>query len=124
MQLDEFISQTLTQIARGVESAATCLHDSGAVVSPACIRSAGDVRQKHYGYYSKGMDAEGYERIVELIEFDVAVTASQETGTKSGIGVVTGILSLGSQGKTDTIKEHVSRIKFNIPMVLPSTSNK
>ena len=66
MNLDTFISETLTSIARGVEAAAKELADSDAVVSPAAIRSAGDHRQKHYGYYSKQMDPEGFERLCRV----------------------------------------------------------
>ncbi|MEK7996682.1 MAG: hypothetical protein AAB403_23000 [Planctomycetota bacterium] len=122
MQLNEFISETLTQIARGIEQATKNLSDSNAVVSPSAIRSTGEAKQKHYGYWSPSMDPEGFERIVETIDFDVAVTATQETGTKGGIGVVAGVFALGSQGKTDTLRENVSRIQFRIPMVLPSAT--
>ena len=53
------------------------------------------------------------------MEFDVAVTTSEGTETKGGIGVVVGAIVLGSHGKTDRSNISVNRIKFTVPIDYP-----
>ncbi len=58
----------------------------------------------------------------QMINFDVALTVTEGTGTKGGIGVVTGIFTLGSAGQSEAESSTVSRVKFAIPVVLPESS--
>jgi hypothetical protein len=55
-----------------------------------------------------------------MVNFDVAVTASEGTKTQGGIGVITGILSLGPTGATDKGDTSASRIAFQVPLMLPA----
>jgi len=57
------------------------------------------------------------------IEFDVAVTVTEGAERKGGIGVAAGIFAIGGQGKTETQSGTVSRIKFSVPVMLPSGKN-
>ena len=57
-----------------------------------------------------------------VVSFDVALTATKETGTKGGIGVVAGIVSLGSAGQSSNENTSVSRVKFDVPVSLPNDS--
>ena len=80
-------------------------------------------RQKEwrYGeglYFDKATGA-----ILSTIEFDIAVTANEGTKTKSGIGVAIASVVLGSQAESTKGNNHTSRIKFSLPVVLPSSSN-
>ena len=54
------------------------------------------------------------------IEFDVAVTTTEGTETKGGIGVFVVAVGLGSQGKSDATNSSSSRIKFSVPIFLPN----
>jgi hypothetical protein len=54
------------------------------------------------------------------LEFDVAVTAQEGTATKGGIGVFAGAIGLGSQGQSTAANQTVSRIKFAVPVLLPT----
>jgi hypothetical protein len=62
-------------------------------------------------------------RVVQEIEFDVAVHATEGTETKGGIGIMVGAIGLGSQGKSQAGNASESRIRFTIPMVLPVASD-
>lgn len=121
MNLENFIAETITQIARGVERAAGNLESSSALVSPRNIKPADDKNSKIYGYLER-YEKSSYQRVVEEIEFDVAVTASEGTEAKAGMGIMVGSIGIGTQGKSDTENTSVSRIKFRIPVVLPYTA--
>lgn len=100
MNLETFISATITQIARGIEKAADNLTDSTALVSPRNVRPIGNKEFKGYGYLEDN-PTPSYMRVVEEIEFDIAVTAMEGTGTRGGIGIMVGTIGLGSQGRSD-----------------------
>ena len=59
---------------------------------------------------------------VQDVQFDVAVTASQAEGkeAKAGIEVVGISLGLGVKGNTQSEAMSVSRLRFSVPVVLPS----
>ncbi|HWN95440.1 MAG TPA: hypothetical protein VNT99_10440, partial [Methylomirabilota bacterium] len=94
------------------------LKDSKAIVNPRNV----DV------IHLKGTEAQIYgyvgetERldVVQKIDFDVAVTAEKGSETKGGIGIHVGTIALGTQGRSENTNSTVSRIRFSIPMVLPS----
>ena len=114
MKLQEFISATIKEIIDGVTDAQAYGKTKGARVSPNNLLFRND--QGHNIFW----DGETGE-IATVIDFDVAVTTSEGTGTKGGIGIVVGPIALGSQGKSDASKSSESRIKFTIPIQLPKT---
>ncbi|MDB6102430.1 MAG: hypothetical protein JWO52_2429 [Gammaproteobacteria bacterium] len=113
MDLREFVTQTLVQIVEGVSQAKSQLSTTGASVNPLLI---GDYREmaKHGGGLM--LEAGGF---AQLVEFDVALTITEATGTKGGIGVFAGAITLGSSGQSQQQNSSVSRVKFNVPMKLP-----
>lgn len=119
VDLQHFITETITQIVIGVQNAGKNLKDSGAIVSPRGIVPCSQSSDRNYGYLNEKNPTE-YRRIVEEIEFDVAVTANSGTETKGGAGIVVGIIGLGTQGKSEAEKGSISRIKFSVPIVLPN----
>jgi hypothetical protein len=113
MDLRDFVDETLKQIIDGVRSAQKYGADCGARVNPKNLMLKG----------SEGahlMDRKT-EEIAQQIEFDVAVTALEGKQTKGGIGVVVGPVALGSQGKSDASNTTVSRIRFSVPLLLPTS---
>ena len=108
MELQEFVEQSLVQIATGVKNAQDKLNckDFKTFINPSDI-----VENPVYGYR--------IENKPQDIEFDVAVTISEEKTTKGGIMVAAGILGLGSGGQSRTENESISRIKFKIPILFP-----
>jgi len=117
MELKQFVAQTLTQITEGVIEAQKNLHPTGARVNP---RMRQLLPQGEKNYASIGWAQSEGGNPVLMVSFDVAVTASEETKTKGGIGVVTGVLSLGSSGATDKGNTAASRIAFQVPLLLPA----
>lgn len=117
MELKEFVAQALTQITEGVAGAQVNLHSSGARVNPR-LRSLLPQGEKNFASVGWA-DGESGNPVL-MVKFDVAVTASEGTKTKGGIGVVTGILSLGSTGATDKDNTSATRISFQVPLMLPS----
>lgn len=112
MNLEEFVAESLTQIVNGIVKAQAGVSDTPALINPHMRSTSGE--------HTIG-EAEGRGgQPVSYVAFDVAVTTTKATGTKSGIGILVGSIGLGSQGKTDKSKGSESRIQFKIPVLLPS----
>ncbi|MBE2179388.1 MAG: hypothetical protein IAE97_02860 [Chthoniobacterales bacterium] len=118
MQLSDFISETLVQIATGIDQANAALSASKAKVNPENVfPSDSSYNSTVYGHIQTDQQM---NPAVHLIQFDVAVYAAEETETKGGIGIMVGTIGLGSQGRSDATSSTTSRIQFGIPMLLPS----
>jgi len=112
MNIEDFVSESLVQITKGVISAQRQLDDTKALVNP-LMRT---ISEKH-----KIAEAEMRSgHVVSFVEFDMAVTATKDKETKGGIGVVAGVFTLGSVGKSDAASGSESRIKFSVPLLLPT----
>ena len=94
MNLQEFVSESLKQIMTGITNAQTDPANTG-TINP--------------------IPRDGYAA-TQNIEFDVAVTVSQEKGTKGGIGIFVGAVGVGTQGQSESSNISVSRIKFSVPV--------
>lgn len=113
MKLQDFVSETLKQIINGVKEAQEGAEKAGAIISP----------DSHLTYENKKyLFCSG--RLVEHVEFDVAVTTSKGKETKGGLGIFVAGIGLGTQGKSDASSISVSRIKFSLPLVLPFQPKK
>lgn len=112
MELQEFIKQSIVQIINGVIDAQKEVVDKGASINPSGLHLKNDQVKGH------AITNDG--NVTQHIEFDVAVTTTEGTGTKGGIGVVAGVLALGSQGQSSESTQAVSRLKFTIPVLLPA----
>ncbi len=108
VKLKDFVSGTLKNIIVGVEDAQKASKEKGAIINPRDYFE--DHTKKHI--YQAG-------RLVEHVEFDVAVTTSEEKESKGGLGVFVAGIGVGAQGKSDSLSSSVSRIKFSVPVVLP-----
>jgi hypothetical protein len=112
MNLKDFVTETLVQIVSGVVQAQEKLNGTRARANPQ-MRSTSDK--------SSIGEAEGDGgQPVYPVEFDVVVTAAEGTGTKGGVGVAVGVFALGSQGQSEAKSGHESRIKFKVPLLLPT----
>jgi hypothetical protein len=109
MDLKEFLGQALADIVQGVLDAQQALGASGKFINPELSTQQG-THEKH----GKLVSIQG--QLVQTVEFDIAVTATEGTGTKGGIGVVAGVFALGSQGQSQAETSAVSRIKFSVPV--------
>lgn len=119
MELKDFVEESLVQISRGIEAASKALEDTNAHINPKNVHVNGETRQNYGRLDQKG----NYNPVVELVEFDVAVHASEGTETNGKIGISVGSIGIGAGGKSQETNRSESRIKFKIPVAFP-TSNK
>lgn len=112
MELKSFVTQALCDVVQGVLDAQTSLGENGKYINPQLATEQGPLEKQ-------GQQVSIYGQRVQQVEFDVAVTATEGTGTKGGIGVVAGMLALGSQGQSSAEQSNASRIKFSVSICLP-----
>ena len=119
MELRDFLATTLREIIAAIADAAEYAGQHGAEVNPHTLEWRED--QGHVLIYD---DETGL--LATLVEFDVAITAteSRERGVDGGIKVLGLHLGLGAHADSSAEMERVSRIKFNVPVVLPSSKRK
>lgn len=108
MELKEFIKAAITDITNAVSELQGEL-DNGAIVNPSLPNSIA----------TKTLVVDNVIRPIEQLNFDVAVTASEESGVdgqaKAGISIFGAKVGTATSAKT----ENVSRISFVIPVVYP-----
>lgn len=114
MELKDFVSTTLTQIVEGVQAAQESAKAQGAVIGAPTRGSGGVETGAKLGMLWTG---HGY---AQMVEFDVALTVTDGTGTKGGIGVLASLVTLGSTGESKAETTAASRVKFTVPMQLLS----
>jgi hypothetical protein len=108
MELQQFITDALVEIVEGVKNAQKNLQGNGEI-NPSPIGSASSFESKS-SFITHG------RKIGTFVDFDIAVTATEGTGTKGGIGVFVGSIGLGSQGQSTESNSTVSRIRFQVPI--------
>jgi hypothetical protein len=112
VKLEDFITETLTQIIKGVKNANLVAEENGAVINPenAFRSNNGDILiDNSYSF-----------KVVQEINFDIAITAAEKSDTKGGVGVFVSIIGIGAQLKDSMENSTMSRIKFSVPVKLPS----
>lgn len=113
IQLEDFVSETLKQIVNGVKAAQACSGKNGASINPSTLDFRTDQGEVRLYDRTSG-------RIAQEIDFDIAVTTTEGTKTKGGIGIFVGPVGVGSQGQSDAMNSSMSRIKFKVPLLLPA----
>ena len=110
LQLRDFVAETIKQVIDGVVTAQEYAKSKNAAVNP------------KIGFHSQNenvMIDRGSGQPVQMISFDVALTAAKGTKTQGGIAVFTGMIGLGSKGQSERSDETVNRIQFSVPLSLP-----
>lgn len=108
MNLEEFVSDTLTQIVRGVRTAQGEAKLAGAVVCPSRTRTR----------LSGNREVTHHARVQE-IEFDVAVTVVEGTTVGGDAGIRVFAVGGGAKGERHGSHEQLSRVRFSVPVMLP-----
>lgn len=113
MELKEFIKTAITDITEAVSELQEELKN-GTIVNPSLTQ----------GEHGKSVLVNNEVRMMERLNFDIAVTATEATGlngnAKAGISVFGA--KVGAENKERT--ENVSRLTFSLPLVLPATHVK
>ena len=115
MELENFISETIKSIIAGTVGSTEFAKEKNALINPLL------------GFHDnsdEGLlrinDAQQRKRIVSKIDFDVAVTASNEEGNKVGGGLKIQVLNLGASTSNNATNQTSSRIKFSVNIALPN----
>lgn len=110
MDVQEFIKETLTQIANSANEVNKALESVGAYVPSKCIKGN-----------SVLVRTEGtLPRNVVQVDFDIAVTVTKSKESSGGGSIsVASVFKAGMQKEGCTENQEVNRIKFSMPLVLP-----
>ena len=110
MDIKDFIKEAIGAIAEATIELQTEYEETGTIINP-------PVSVKERDLYEEGGVGSTYRR-VEVIEFDIAVTASGETagGGKAGLRILS--VEAGVDGKHSQQSEEASRVKFSVPVSL------
>lgn len=120
MELKEFITETLSQIIDGVSEVQERYKDRNILISPDDIQgSKGNLYIDDEDKYT------GYTKMtrVQSIDMDIAISVTEKDGNKAGIGIAK-FINAGVSTENTQQNESISKIKFSIPIVLPSSSVK
>lgn len=116
MKLQEFVSETLKEIIAGVKESQKYAASEGAWVNPK-MRAVLAAKDSRY-------IVEQDHTYIEQIQFDVAVTSTEGSATEAGVGIFVAAFGAGAKGKSDASSSSISRIKFSIPIALPTQRTK
>jgi hypothetical protein len=114
MKLESFVGETIKQIINGVVESQKSSQETDAIICPNGIH-----KSKNNEIITAGLGD-----IVQMIDFDIAVTTTEGKGTSGGVGVFVGPVTLGSKGKSESSNVSVNRIKFSVPIIFPTQSKK
>ena len=115
MELKEFITNTLSQIAEGVKDAQVIYKNVGGVVNP------NGLKQVEGGIpYGKTTPIHGEAHLLCNVQFEVSLTNDSGSNKSGGIGVLFGALSIGGKAGEEEKQSSLTKVRFNIPVKLPS----
>lgn len=118
MELNEFISEAILQISKGVIEAIEKCEEFDVIVNPnVMIGSNGD-------YIIPKETTKDIERRVQMIDMDIAVSVSDGLEKEKGHQLKIKVLEFGAKTKDSIISRTESRMKFSIPVSLPNTDSK
>lgn len=113
MNLKEFIRESVTSIVEAASELQQELAAKGAVINPPTDGGASET-------FEEGGVRHTFRR-VQVVEFDVALTASTETSGGGKAGLKIWAAEAGVDGAHARTSEEVSRIRFSIPLALPAS---
>jgi hypothetical protein len=113
MELKDFIKTAITDITEAVSELKGSL-DNGTVINPTIMQ----------GEHGKSVLVENEVRVIERLNFDIAVTATEVTELNGKVKAGISVFGAKVGAENEERVENVSRITFSIPLVLPATHIK
>ncbi|MFA0405215.1 hypothetical protein [Vibrio sp. 10N.222.52.C12] len=108
MQLDEFVKETLVQIAKGVNEASSSVSELGGAVNP--LPDEVDVSFETYKVKPQK----------QAIKFDIAIQVKESTDSEASGKATLSVFSIGGGVKSLDESNIAHRVTFEVPMDLPS----
>lgn len=118
MELKEFIKESLSQIIDAVKETQEKYKDTNVVICPDNIQ---EVKSGLYILDENEYDNYSSRSKVQNIDMDIAISVTEKEGNKSGLGIAK-IINAGILSENAQRNESISKIKFSIPIVLPTTN--
>lgn len=115
MELKNFVSQTIQQIFEGVEQAQKLTEKRG-IIAPSKIRQTEKEIPNHPAVI-------GFHHAAPIIsvDFDISISTQDVTKEKAGAGIFIAAFGIGGQTGLETSSDQFNKIRFSIPVILPST---
>lgn len=118
MELKEFISETILQISSGILDAMDKCSELDVIVNPdITVGSEGSFYVPKQGDYPM-------QRRVQIIDMDIAITVSQVEENTMGAKIGVSMLGIGGETKGGSNKSSENRVRFSIPVCLPSSKTE
>jgi hypothetical protein len=105
MELQNFVAETLKQVAAGIKDAQAA--DTGAWICPPL------------GSNESGKAVERESVAVQFVQFDVAVTVEDQSSVQAGGRIKVLSFAMGAEGTDASKNSQISRIRFQIPVRWP-----
>ena len=112
MNLKEFVSVTIGQIIDAVQEIKAEKGNSRVNPKP----RGGTL---HSNLHQMGFIVSSANELIQQVEFDVALTVTEEKENKGGIGIFVAGVGIGGQRQSENSNSSVSRVKFKVPIALP-----
>lgn len=112
MKLQEFISESLTQILNGVAETAAENTTDKAGINPKLANQPGRLMS-----HGEIVTEEG--SLLQFVEFDISVTTQKDSNAKSGFGLFVGAVGIGTKGELSASDISLNKIKFKVPISFP-----
>jgi hypothetical protein len=109
MSLETFVTQTLTQIVKGVQGAQDALPDGHTIVNPKMRSSSDQLRETTH------------KDRAQIVRFDVAITATKQAGKNGGVSVAAAVFTVGGHLHSAEQNASISRVQFSVPLALPTS---
>jgi hypothetical protein len=116
MNLRDFVKQAIVEIIEGVA-------DANSEIGQDCVDPSPHMTTQPQELAKQGYFNGQNHRLVQSVDFDVAVTATEGTETKGGIGIFVAGFGVGTQGSSNQASSSLSRIRFKIPISFKSQNN-
>jgi hypothetical protein len=121
MELDEFVTTTLKSLIKAVNDTKEYSEANGAIINPIFMEREFDSKQETSIWRKDGQDG---RRSLTKVEFDVAVSATNEAGNNVGGGLKIHIVNFGASSTNKESSQTSSRIKFSINIALPHQGDR
>ncbi len=114
MDLRDFIKETISAIVDATSDLQVKYEPENVIINPPVMLKSRDL-------FDEGGAYQTFRR-VEIVEFDVAVSAASETagGGKAAVKIMSA--EVGADGRHNRKNEEASRVRFSIPVTLRPSS--